>query len=201
MARFPRRFLALCLTMVTVLVVATAVAAKTCTYRDACSKKPISAFPGGFLYDSCRRAYSVSASCKLAAVRVCRFKNPCSYTNNVPILWAASGGVLDAGCGRWAVDAACKATVAKVCPQQGSPCNTFPEQGTVGRVLKRFADAPCRPRAYVMGPACEYHRVERECFFRDGCTKTMLFGLWPGAVYVKCGKLHLALPGCKERRL
>lgn len=76
MARFPGRLLGLCLAMVTVLAVAAAAAARTCTYRDACSKKPISSFPGGFLTDSCRRAYSVSKSCKITAVRACRCEKP-----------------------------------------------------------------------------------------------------------------------------
>lgn len=117
-------------------------------------------------------------------------------------MWAASGGVLDTGCGHWVVDANCKTTVAAKCPQQRTLCNAYPGEGTVGRVLSRATDVePCRSRTYVMGPACEYNRVERECVFRDVCSKNMVFSLWPGAVYVKCGKLHVALPGCKERRL
>lgn len=201
MARFRGCLLGLSLAMVTLLAVAAVAAAKTCTYTDACSKKPISAYAGAFLYDSCGRAYSVSESCALAKVRVCRFAEPCRLVLTPRTFWVASGGVLDAGCGRWAIDKNCTATVAKACPQVGSSCNTFPLQGTAGVVLARQADNPCRPRAYVMGPACEYNRVARECTFRDACGPRILHGLWPGAVYAKCGKLYLATADCKERRL
>lgn len=201
MARSVGRLLGLCLAMVTALAVATATTAKRCTYTDACSKKVISAFPGGFLFDSCRRAYSVSASCRLAKVRVCRFKDPCRLLKVSRTIWAPSGGVLKGACGtRWTVDSTCKATVAKACRPRSSSCNAFPTTSFVGQVVSRNTEGTCSPASYFVAPGCVYYRVARECVFRDSCAKAMRRE-WPGAVYVKCGRLYVSLPGCKEQRL
>lgn len=204
MARYFARLMGLCLAGVTVLAIASGAAAKRCTYTDSCSKKPISAFAGGWLYDSCRRAYSVSASCVLAKVRVCRFKDPCRFIKQPRTMWAPSGGVLTSACGTtWAVDSECKATAPTTCRPRRTPCNDYPITSTVGQAVDYSTEKVCEAVPHFVGPGCVYTKIShpRTCFFVDSCAKALRSGLWPGAVYVKCGKLYITLSGCKERRL
>jgi len=172
-----------------------------CRYTDACSKASISAPRGGFLVDSCRRAYAVSATCALSAVRVCAFKDPCKHLPSPRTMYGPSGGVVRSECGdKWTLSAGCKATPATLeCRLPSTGCAAYP----VGRVAGEVLTTPigsCDVRTWVVGPGCKYTRVAKQCALRDACGRRIV-NTWVGGVFVRCGKLYAVGDGCKATRL
>lgn len=145
MGRSLMRLAGLAMVAATALAAASAATAKRCSWVDDCSKKNVSAYTGGFLVDSCRRAYSVSPTCGLASVRVCSYKDPCRFLIAPRTIWAASGGLLNGGCSTWKVDAACKTTpVRGGCTAKSTSCNAFPVTRYPGDVVSISSGPVCR---------------------------------------------------------